>query len=59
MSFSTNPDSSKNTLKGIVLSKRPLKYDPVLLRLDGNLLPWVMQAKYLGNEIDSVPAGLF
>ena len=58
ISFSTNPDASKSKTKGIVFSKRPLKYNPVPLRLDGNPLPWVMTAKYLGNDIDNIPAGL-
>ena len=57
VSFSTSPIPSKSKTKGIVFSRRPLKYSPAPFLLNGNPLPWVEQAKYLGNEITSIPDG--
>ena len=57
ISFSTSLDPSKSKTKGIVFSKRPLKYSPAPLILNGNPLPWVEQAKYLGNDITNIPDG--
>ena len=56
--FSTYPDASKSKTKGIIFSRKELRFEPEPLSLNGNPLPWVGQAKYLGNEIDSIPTGL-
>ena len=58
ISFSTNPDPRKSKTKGIVFSKENLKFDPAQLVLNGDSLPWVTSAKYLGNTIESIPNGL-
>ena len=52
ITFSTNPDPSKSKTKGIVFSRKKLSFEPKLLLLNGDELPWVNQAKYLGNEIE-------
>ena len=57
ISFSTDPDASKSKTKGIIFSRKPLKLEPEPVKLDGNPLPWVKQAKYLGNTIECVPNG--
>ena len=58
ISFSTNQDPSKSKTKGIVFSRRPLKFSPEPLILNETPLPWVEHAKYLGNEITNIPDGL-
>ena len=58
ISFSTNFDASKSKSKGIVFSRKPLDLEPAPLILDGNPLPCVKSAKYLGNEIENIPRGL-
>ena len=58
ISFSTNTDPTKSKTKGMIFSRRPLKFDPEPLLLNGNPLPWVKKAKYLGNVITDSPDGL-
>ena len=58
ISFSTNPVVSKGKTKAIIFTRRKLRFTPVPLELNGNLLPWVEDAKYLGNFIENVPTGL-
>ena len=58
ITFSTNPDPSKSKTKGIVFSRKKLSFEPKLLLLNGDELPWVNQAKYLGNEVEAIPNGL-
>ena len=58
ISFSTNPDAAKSKTKGIIFSKKPLKLEPEPVKLNGNPLPWVKQARYLGNTVECVPIGL-
>ena len=58
ISFSTNPELSKSKTKGIIFSRRPLKFSPEPLSLNGNPLPWVEHAKYLGNYVVDAPDGL-
>ena len=55
--FSTNPEPSKSKTKGIIFSRKTLKYSPAPLLLNGNPLPWIKDAKYLGNTITSIPDG--
>ena len=58
ISFSTNADVLKSKSKGIIFSRKPLNFEPAQLILDSNPLPWVKQAKYLGNELENIPCGL-
>ena len=58
ISFSTNSDVSKSKTKAIVFTRKKLKFEPAPLKLNGNLLPWVENAKYLGNFIENMPNGL-
>ena len=58
ISFSTNPEPSKSKTKGMIFSKKPLKYSPEPLLLNGNPLPWVEKAMYLGNQVTTVMDGL-
>ena len=55
--FSPHLDPAKSKTKGIIFSKSPLRYSPENLVLDGNPLPWIEQAKYLGNTLTSIPDG--
>ena len=57
IAFSTHPDPAKSKTKGIIFSRKPLRYSPDPLVLDGNPLPWIEQAKYLGNTLSSIPDG--
>ena len=54
ISFSTHPIASKSKTKGMVFSDKELKWTPKLLLLCGNQLPWVNDAKYLGNIITNI-----
>ena len=58
ISFSTNKDPSKSKTKGVVFSRKKLNFEPEPLVLNNAKLPWVHQAKYLGNEIEDIPTGL-
>ena len=42
----------------MIFSVKPLKSHVEPLRLNGNPLPWVTKAKYLGNDIDACGKGL-
>ena len=52
ISFSTHPIASKSKTKGMVFSEKELKWTPELLC--GHKLPWVKDAKYLGNIITNI-----
>ena len=41
-----------------MFSRKKLNFDPEPLVLNNDKLPWVHQAKYLGNEIEDIPNGL-
>ena len=51
ISFSTNIDPKKSKTKGIIFSKNDIKHDIANVILNGNPLPWVTSAKYLGNKL--------
>ena len=57
ISFSTHPEPAKSKTKGIIFSRTPMKFTPDPLVLDGNPLPWIEHANYLGNVITSIPDG--
>ena len=57
ISFSTHFLPEKSKTKGIVFSKRDLNWTPAPLMLCGNL-PWVKDAKYLGNFLSNIVDGL-
>ena len=57
ISFSTDPEPKKSKTKGIIFTRKPLKFSPEPLTLNGNPLPWIEDAKYLGNTITSIPDG--
>ena len=57
INFSTNPEPKKSKTKGIIFGGKH-KVDPPNLSLNGNDLPWVEMAKYLGNTITSEVNGL-
>jgi hypothetical protein len=57
VSFSTNTIPSKSKTKGIVVSDRRIRFSPEPLYLNGNLLPWVEKAKYLGNKVTGIMDG--
>ena len=57
ITFSTNPEPSKSKPKGIVFSKKPLRFTPAPLLLNGTPLPWIDKAKYLGNTLTNIPDG--
>ena len=58
IAFSTHPEPAKSKTKGIIFSRKPLKFAPTPLRLNDVPLPWVEHAKYLGNTINNLPDGL-
>ena len=57
IAFSTDPEPTKSKTKGIIFTRRPLQFTPEKLQLDGNPLPWIENAKYLGNNVSSIPDG--
>ena len=57
INFSTNPEPNKSKTKGIIFGGK-YSEDPQNLSLNGNNLPWVKKAKYLGNTITSEINGL-
>ena len=57
ISFSTDPEPKKSKTKGIIFTRKPLKFSPVPLILNGNPLPWVEESKYLGNTLVHIPDG--
>ena len=54
IAFSTSPIPEKSKTKGIIFSKKPLKLIPEPLKLNEDYLPWVNEARYLGNTVESV-----
>ena len=58
ISFSTDVNPNKSKMKGMVFSRKKLNFSPAPLTLNGNSLPWVDSAKYLGNNITSVMDGM-
>ena len=58
ISFSTHHLPAKSKTKGMVFSHRELGWSPAPLMLCGNPLPWVKDAKYLGNTISNIVDGL-
>ena len=57
ISFSTHQEPTKSKTKGIIFSKGNLRFSPAPLRLNGNDLPWIESAKYLGNTITNMLDG--
>ena len=57
ISFSTNTIPSKSKTKVIVFSDRRIRFSPEPLYLNGNPLPWVEKAKYLGNKVTGILDG--
>ena len=57
IAFSTHPDPVKSKTKGMIFTRKPLKFSPTPLRLNDDALPWVQSAKYLGNVIEDIPDG--
>ena len=57
ISFSTDPEPKKSKTKGIIFTRTALRFSPAPLLLNGNLLPWIEEAKYLGNVLTSIPDG--
>ena len=58
ISFSTDILPEKSKTKGIVFSKKELSWTPAPLMLCDTPLPWVKNAKYLGNIITGIVDGL-
>ena len=58
ISFSTDPNPEKSKTKGMVFTPNEKKIEPEKLILNGDPLPWVTHAKYLGNLIENVINGL-
>ena len=58
IAFSTNPVSSKSKTKGVYFDNSKNVSLPANLVLDGNELPWVSTAKYLGCTISNKNDGL-
>ena len=54
ISFSTNSIPSKSKTKEIIYYKKELSFEASPLLLNGNSLPWVESAKYLGNRITGI-----
>ena len=57
ITFSTNPEPKKSKTKGIIFSRTAMRFSPAPLVLNGNFLPWIEEAKYLGNVLTSIPDG--
>ena len=58
ISFSTHHLPAKSKTKGMVFSHREQGWSPAPLMLCGNQLPWVKDAKYIGNFISNIADGL-
>ena len=58
ISFSTHSIASKSKTKGMIFSRKELKWNPEPIVLCGNKLPWVKDAKYLGNIITNIYNGM-
>ena len=57
ISFSTDPEPSKSKTKGIIFTRSNLRFKPAPLILNGDELPWISSAKYLGNTVTNVLEG--
>ena len=55
--FSTDPKVETSKTKGIIFSNKKLENLSAPINLNGNALPWVASAKYLGNKITNVLDG--
>jgi hypothetical protein len=55
--FSTHPEPEKSKTKGMIFSQKPLNYVPSPITLSGRALPWVAEAKYLGNKLTGIMDG--
>ena len=55
--FSTNPDARKSKTKGIIFSRNKINFEPEMVKLCGDPLPWVESAKYLGGRITNILDG--
>ena len=51
ISFSTDPEPRKSKTKGIIFTKKALRFTAAPLILNGNPLTWISESKYLGNTI--------
>ena len=51
ISFSTHPEPHRSKTKGMVFTRKNLGFLPAPLFLNGDKLPWVNYAKYLGNTV--------
>ena len=58
ISFSTDPNPIKSKTKGLIFTPDEKNIETENIKLNGNPLPWVKQAKYLGNTIENVINGL-
>ena len=56
--FSTDPNPIKSKTKGMIFTPDEKNIEPEKVILNGNPLPWVSQAKYLGNILENVIDGL-
>ena len=55
--FITHPEPSKSKMKGIIFTRKHLKFSLGPELLNGLPLPWIEDDKYLGNTITSIPDG--
>ena len=58
ISFSTGPNPNKSKTKDMIFSRAKLSFSPAPVTLNGDPLPWVSHAKYLGNKLSNLPDGL-
>ena len=58
ISFSTNINPVKSKTKGIIFNNSQKELNVTKVHLDGNPLPWIDNAKYLGNKITNKINGL-
>ena len=53
ITFSTDPNPVKSKTKGMIFTTKGDILEPEKLILNGNKLPWVTEAKYLGNKFEN------
>ena len=58
ISFSTDPNPVKSKTNGMIFTPKGDILEPEKLILNGNELPWVTEAKYLGNKFENKINGL-